>query len=1689
MAGKKDNLNTTNSFTKGMNNDSEDIYSAESEWMYARNAITLSEKNDRGQIGNEPGTLGCARVNKLQTDDYVIIGAIHLDGQRWALFSCDESDPNNVKSEIGVFDANSCVYNTLVNDSCLNFSQKNLITGASKEMADCTWQIYWSDRRRNPDRTMNIDNIPWKQDCVKTNCDDDCDDEYCWDCQDTDELDCEKLRISPLLRYPCLRVSLDSGMGELLNGSYYVVARYLIKGQPIGSYSLPSNIQPVFSHENAGGAIRVDVEYMDDFYDEFELVIVGFVNAQTYARRVGVYDIGRKYIYIDQVNEATMLTVPIGDLAIQNEIIDSSDQISRNGDYLLRIGTQTRFDFNYQPLANDIVAKWQVIEYDKEYYRKGGTNTGYMGDENYVFFIRWVYENGQRTSSYVIPGRAPAPYDLQIVNNLDSLYYTANGETSERWKVYNTASITSLATSTLADGGVIIAEGMMGYHETTEVYPNNRPDIWGGLCGKHIRLHRFPANTIWDGSTHNTITNHYDPTNGSKIRIKGVKFENIQPPLDNNGNPIQGIVGYEILRGSREGNKTILSKGMLNNTRYYNKGGKKIHYQNYPYNDLSNDFSLSTVTTDSTIKGYTNPHLQPKPHNQYSKKVMTYHSPDNMFKRTFLSQKGIKIYGELEGNTEGSFVYPEDHPKAKLLNLFGFISAVIVGIGAGLLAMNGTKRVTHSAGRRFNLGTYYGMDGGTQVNKFGIQQITGSWVGAGSSGTINGGNSQPDLAMMTPADGVKNNLDKGHEQAKEDSEDLIGNTNSTGELDDALDKEQNNLTTPATSTTVLLDTSSWHDNDASGYIGPNSQVQQDLGSSYSWGTQSNSGPQNANIFQIISGITGNMSKVLMFASYTVMAADEVIKAIYALAPYRQYALQYQSHCWYNRFKVPQSENHLRELEYSSYIDSNKMHLPSSDTINNVFRSSTVVLETKEDVKDAVGDNSRVWLGRLNSETPSNKWYENPTQPVTRNSSCHYVALKQDLKAQYGQLHGINEIPISTCQEEFEGRTTGTGTLFGGDIFIGRYTEKNTFYYFYDWMHKQPDGTPYNYKMRNMLAYTTFGIDTNKYDMPEFLTGLNPISMLAAQTPFPDKKFTLDYDTSWSLTWSPISIPGQPKGFFTVKEAYFYLFNSGVRDFFVESELNIDLRDWGDAEYERHYDPYAYTSLSDIFNTRIIKSTNFYKYDYSLSYRKLFNNHISWSTIQPRNYNPLVAETCYVYRPKKIIYSLPHSIENKKDFWRAYLTNNYKEFPDDVTGVKSIGHSGAMILFKHDSPIVFQGVEQMKLESGTKLTIGDGELFMQPMQNITNSDMPYEFGSCQQSRAIANTPYGLYWVSENQGKVFRYNKNPEEISINGINAWLAKYLPINILKIYPEFELNDNPVIGVGVQMVFDNEYKILYISKKDYAIRDDLIRRLDYVGGNTFSNGVNRNIKLGDPDYFIDASWTISYNTLTQQWISYHDWHPQLLIPTKEHFISTMRDELWKHNDRCDLYCNYYRVDYPFEVGFIKALPGTVTTLRNIEYYLEVFTYGNNCYDRFHELDFNFDEAVIYNSEQCSGTLRLNLYAKNDIAENLRYPITHPSYIDILYSKEEQKYRFNQFWDITDDRGEFNPSAQRLIWNTPPNGYDKQLNQNNLNYNKRQIERKPFRHYKNIVILRRTVCGDKKFLVSLVNLKHQLSNR
>jgi len=564
-----------------------------------------------------------------------------------------------------------------------------------------------------------------------------------------------------------------------------------------------------------------------------------------------------------------------------------------------------------------------------------------------------------------------------------------------------------------------------------------------------------------------------------------------------------------------------------------------------------------------------------------------------------------------------------------------------------------------------------------------------------------------------------------------------------------------------------------------------------------------------------------------------------------------------------------------------------------------------------------------------------------------------------------------------------------------------------------------------------------------------------------------------------------------------KRGWFYLFNSGVRDFFVESEINVGYRDYGEIDAQKFYDPYQGGDTKSLFRVDIIKSGNYYKYDDSLSVTKMFTNYVSWASSQPSSYDPYIAETCFIYESTKLIYSLPSQYQGLKDGWLVFLPSNYEIFNNVITCIKPINKSGALIFFDAASPVQFQGTDQLETGLGTKLTIGDGELFSQPMQALINVDSSHEYGSCQNRLSVVNTPAGVYWISQNQGKIFTVaGGGIKELSNQNLKWWFAQYLPYRITKYFPDFQLIDNPVIGVGCQTMYNNQDGLVYFSKRDFVLKPDTGETIIYapeIGADKFrveSTGLI--IELGNELFFNSASWTASYDPKSDSWISWHDWHPTLNMPGKNTFMTVdpaTKNGIWIHNERCDSYANYYDVNYPFEVEFMVNTVQEVNTLRSIQYIMEAYKYGANCYDRFHVLDFNFDEAVIYNTEQTSGLLKLILNPKQNPTAILNYPIINPTNINVLFSKEENKYRFNQFWDVTDNRGEYDPAAQRTIWNTEENGYIRVLNANNIDYNKDPFQRKKFRHYTTTVLLRRNVSNDRKMLVMIANTKDLNSPR
>jgi hypothetical protein len=1703
-------------FDKELSEDVSDYHLPENSWTQARNAINNSKTGDLGKLGNEPSNQFCTNVGV--DDSYDIIGAIHTEADIWVIFST-----NNTNSEIGLFKESLCQYTAIVNDNCLNFSTFHLVRGVSRATSDCLWKVYWDDGY-NPSRLMTVKTddfaanlytnanspIPWIQNCVDSSGNPPTSPLYpvgCITCTNTAALNCEEIRLARHIKTPCITVQRGQSGGTLANGSYFAVIAYTLNEEKATDYFKPSNVQPLFDHDNVAGSIEINVTNTDTSYDGYELVVVSNVNSQIIAKKIGNYNITQQKVTLDTI-DPQLVTVPISQIPLMTPVIEKTEAMYKVTDYLIRVAPTTKFDFNYQPLANQIVTKWVTIEYPEDYYRKGGSNTGYMRDEVYPFFIRYIYDTGDKSSSYHIPGRPALTVGAQNENafipiaGADALPNEILALDAYTWSVYNLAQVTATTASVLPDGGVATAEGIMGYWESTEYYPNDKPEIWNAndlahpwtsvtglpyagtnpgsvntttntvvigdydLCGKPIRHHRFPDNyldpTYGSGGAPET-PNHYSSSSihfpGNVIKIMGVKFENVRPPVDNQGVLIPGIVGYEILRGARNGNKTVVAKGIINNMRQYDTDldgdnnistGQKGYYQNYPYNSNQMDPFLmnqqTSITASTTFPNFCSntetPNWSANGANSSASDLFSFHSPDTTFNKPFLSSRELKIYEEIYGIVNGKFEWSEKHPKAKVLTNQAFFLSLFAGLGIAFTSMNGKRTITTNTpriqGQEWSTMTY--GQGGT-----GVANLTGGTVPV-----------TPDLAVsfLNTAQNIYDNLTTDNGLWLLSS---LGGLNAT--------EQEWNLIKAAAGT---WKGTGW----VTGGTRDTSYVESDFGS--------------------LPNIVRYIPTGIMFSQYLVDGTDTTMRIIRAASKWKDFALKYNSHAYYGYSIAPTTGNRRRAIKDQSYIGPEIVNLNNSTRINNLYRNKFVATQLNTGFgPTATLDNSRITAGQ--AATNGYISIEHPTENAfaATLTSCWYAGLKQRIRNQYGQIDSIQQVPVNNCFTDIS--SSKTDVQFGGDIYIGRYTEKTTFFYFYDWLYNLPDGFEFNYDDHKMVNYPRYWLNMEQFNANDFTSSVLNNLLDPYSWTLPNDYYNLDNLQCLSFN-------------LTVKNAYFYLFNSGVRDFFVESEVNVDLRDWGNLDSERHF---PQLDTKTIFDTSIIKSGNYYKYDNALSIVNTLPNKISWGNVQARSYDPYISETCYTFTPTRVIYSLPAQYESKADYWRIFLANNYYDFNYYVTCIKPINKSGAIIFFDSGSPVQFQGTDQLKTELDTKLTIGDGGLFSQPLQNIMNADGSYEYGSCQDSFSVINTPMGVYWMSQNQGKIFKIGSGLEEVSIDNMKWWFAQYLPYELTEAFPDFELTNNPVSGIGCQSIYDNQNQLLYFCKRDYLLRDDIpaTTQLTYLTNNVFTvnNVINGELFpigttiLGDPLYFKDASWTVSYDPKTQGFIGYHDWHPTLTLPGKNTFMSVSPEDkrsIWIHNERCDSYCNYYGIDYPFEVEWSVNTANQVNSLRSIEYQLEVYKYAANCYDRYQELNFNFDEAVIYNTEQCSGLLKLNLSPRNDVAQLLQYPVINPTNIEILYSKIEQKYRFNQFWDITRERGGQDvgipgvPSfAQQTIWNTQPNGYVKLLNPNNLDYNKFALDRKKFRHYTNTVLLRRLVSGDKKFLVMLSTNKNLYSPR
>lgn len=787
---------------------------------------------------------------------------------------------------------------------------------------------------------------------------------------------------------------------------------------------------------------------------------------------------------------------------------------------------------------------------------------------------------------------------------------------------------------------------------------------------------------------------------------------------------------------------------------------------------------------------------------------------------------------------------------------------------------------------------------------------------------------------------------------------------------------------------------------------------------------------------------------IAFGYYFGLGLQTVLNVIKLLSNWQQFAYQYNSHGFYSAYSYVEKGNKRRRINYSQYLIPGTQEI-NGIKMNNFMRESSVYLELNQGIRNPrKADRTR--------NTISGFGLCNDVQKqVTSEASSYYSTIKRKLPNQYGQLNSITYLGTGGVYDIHDS-VIETPHIFGGDTYIARFTEKRKMPYFYLWPFDVPDGYEWDYRKYYNIPYPRFWIDGSEYDFGDM-----------ARLRLPSSKHNLDcYRPS--------------RGLFIVKDRYFYLANNGVIDYYSECEFNPAFRDWEDQDEFRHYDWYSYTNLKDLFRIDRIQHDNKFLFD-KVYLKQLTENFI---LKQSETFDP--SSECNVKYNNRVIYSLPAQKEIIRDNWLIYPGLNYYDFMKNdghLTTIRNFDRDRLIFLFDRSSPYITLGVDILKTDQGTKILLGDGGVFAQQPQRLLYTEHGY--GASESKHAWISSQFGSFFPSQEQGRVFLFDGQAlNDISRNGMYWWFKENLPSKLLKDYPEFIHRDNPIAGVGLTSVFDNTNEVYYLCKKDFVVKDKWKDVTVYNSTTDTWTVKNIKIQFKDPLVFDECSWTASYDPKTKAWVSFHDWYPDLTIQTENHFITTKGNQLWKHNEFCNSFCNFYGISYPWEVELSLNNGQNTAVLSSIEYNLECFKYKDNCVDKFHLLDFNFDEMIVSNSEQISGLIKLEQKPKRTMLSP--FPIFDSNYVRSEYSKQEQKYRINQFYDLTKDRGEFS-LVENELFKTQPNGYRKVPNSIAIEYNK--TNRKKFRHNYASVILRRSVSDDVSMRLKFLNDKITLSPR
>lgn len=753
--------------------------------------------------------------------------------------------------------------------------------------------------------------------------------------------------------------------------------------------------------------------------------------------------------------------------------------------------------------------------------------------------------------------------------------------------------------------------------------------------------------------------------------------------------------------------------------------------------------------------------------------------------------------------------------------------------------------------------------------------------------------------------------------------------------------------------------------------------------------------------------------------------------------------------------------------------------------------------------------------------------QNLNRERERNVNAYYGAIKRELPAQWGRVHSYDVVDTGIYYELAD---NDFPTIFGGDTFINKFSFKTKMPVFRKTTVGTPSGSDIALDEEGNLGDPMFWISTqpldydfqfNQKDLELSLGGLgltnikayvgsvlqtvggvllavggglsvtivgSPAGVIVAaiggiltlagvlfkNTRSKLQKASINlYKSLFQQIIEKIGIKNLNLDLNKVRgitqQGIIYQYVYGIPTYFVESQVNVDLRQ-ATNDREGNYYPRVGTNIPDDWlqeNNVSIQFDNVYHYNKTFSKQ----NKENFYSYLREDYD--FSKLCFREFPNRAMWSDKTNLNETLNNWLIYRPLNQFDFPKEygkLTALNGILNRQVLARFENKSQL-YNTLTTLNADT-IKVYVGSDELFKNsPPLDMVDTDNG-SMGS--QHKWLMRTEMGIVYIDSMRGQVvLLQGNNPKILSDIDNEKFFKENLPFYILKHFPDFPI-DNHFKDVGLHGVYDSINRRIIITKLDYEVLDSRI----ITKNGKFYLGADE-VLLENNLYFCNRSWSMSFSFRTNSWVSYHSYTPNSYVSFPTYFQS-LQNGVWNHEKTFNSFCEFYGkqepyiLEYPFVYKQQDEILQSISDFSNSLRYTDLDTY----YEPDEVLYFN--KAFVRNKQQNSGMLNLIPRPIGNMSAYLKYPKYNTDSKDIMISKKDGIVNFNTLWDITKD-------SSKPTTKIGCNKIDISLDQTNLNYAPLAFKKAPLRSKELKIRLIRDTPTDFKLVSNFVVTQTQTS--